>query len=79
MGDIKISLLRVDTRLLQALYACTQGSEGWVDGLVIQITPINTSYGITDLQFQAENFILKHNRQTNTCTLSIFIYYNLFI
>ena len=73
MRDIKISLLRVDTRLLQALYACTQGSEGWVDGLVIQITPINTSYGITDLQFQAENFILKLNRQTNTCKLSIFI------
>jgi hypothetical protein len=41
MRDIKISLLRVDTRLLQALYVCTQGSEGWVDGLVIQIVPIN--------------------------------------
>jgi hypothetical protein len=45
--------------LLQALYACTQGSEGWVDGLVIQITPINTFYGITEFQFNAENFILK--------------------
>jgi len=59
MRDIKISLLRVDTRLLQALYICTQGSEGRIDGLVMQITPISTFYGIIDLQFQAENFILK--------------------
>jgi len=54
-----MSLLRVDTRLLQALYACTQGSEGWVDGLVIQITRISTFYGITELQFQAKKFIPK--------------------
>jgi len=59
MRDIKISLLRVVTRLLQALYVCMQGSEGWVDGLVIQILPINTFYGITELQFQAEKCILK--------------------
>jgi hypothetical protein len=59
MRDIKISLLRVDTRLLQALYVCTQGSEGCVDGLVIQNVPINNFCGITELQFQAKKFIPK--------------------